>query len=1118
MFRTRPLRTSVVFAILVGVVLGSLPMRPIAAQGFGEAEKLGTQTAPPNNKLFDKLIYVPFRQLTDALNNPDSTAIVSLSQYLRLLEQANKNRPDRPPVGAAITAASYTATIERDLARIQVTLTVQAIEKGWSSASVKFGEAAVGQMSSDSGDVLLVGIGNGQYSLLFPRAGQHTVQLELLAKVRNSPEGRSFELDVPPVAINSLEMVVAEADQTIEVTPKLVPEEVPQARGETRIKVRLGVTEKIAARWHPRVGTRPDMELLATASTLNSIQIGDGLVHVHTSVKYDVLRGQVDKLRLLVPGESRILDVTASSKLRDWGVVKEGETQIVTVTLLERSDRPVTLDVHTEQTLAARGVEFGTSENLPKLRVQPLDVIRESGFVSLAGSSDLTMTIAEQAGLNRVDEASTPAEVRQAGAMYFRYFSGAFRLVVEPRPISPRLLVNQQSILSFDDEHLRLRSTFGVVVERAGVFELTFQLPANMKLEQVYCDGMKQFDVDEASQTLKVTMVEKLLGARSLTIIGQFDKPALAPEKLTLPVVQPLAVEVENGQLLVLATDGLEISTDLAAVTNAQPELQPIAISEPSMRLVSAWKFSKHPVSIPVAISRRPTRLTGEVATRIDYQQSSIGVESRVTALVEYAGLDTFRLQVPADVADRVQISLAPDCGAPAIQQKTKGETANGWTTFDVSLQREYVGRVQLLVTYDWPSPLDPTKQAEPVSLKIVRLLASPAKADRSQSITVSNLVGEISITKDRSLAVEAVGEGADVEAVDVRELKSAASGAIAGFRYFQQPASVVVTAVKFDVQGMVSTVVSRALVEVVLDRAGTATYRCRYRLKTAERQRIRIDLPNRMESLGVLVDQKPVALEKKVGVQAEKGWDAYSINVSRPTSADEAFSITVLFRDPLSPPAFENRGGKALLRLPQLGGNETGKAAIQQIRAAVWVPESFSLVGSPEGFRPERPTMPLTLIFGRGSRVVDTADLERWITTDVSGVFDFPRDGSGYVYTALGAQSALEVTWWHLPFYTWIVSGSLLVAAFLLRRTTWENKLTILLLVGVGLAFVGLNDRDLAVHAWGVAAYGLTAMLLLWTLATCCGPAAAKRSESAPPTVPPTDPAPMMGPSPVAS
>ena len=70
---------------------------------------------------------------------------------------------------------------------------------------------------------------------------------------------------------------------------------------------------------------------------------------------------------------------------------------------------------------------------------------------------------------------------------------------------------------------------------------------------------------------------------------------------------------------------------------------------------------------------------------------------------------------------------------------------------------------------------------------------------------------------------------------------------------------------------------------------------------------------------------------------------------------------------------------------------------------------------------------------------------------------------------------------WWHRPFYTWIVSGAIVVIAVVLRRTTWENKLTLLIVAAFGACAYALTDADLVIHALAISAYGLAVLISLW-------------------------------------
>ena len=464
---------------------------------------------------------MPFKSLKAVFEKPDGSVFVPYADYIKLWEKAfgdGMRKPDQPPVSGVISSATYSAKIEKDVAQISATLVVQILEKGWAEVPIKFGEAAIGKLTSDTGKVLLRGTGNGTYSLLFPTPGEHKLQLELTARVRTAPDGKSLDLDVPAVGITNFELLVPEGDQTIELKPKLVTQPVEAAPKESRIKATIGSTEKISVRWHPRVGTKPDMELLASVTNQTLVSVEDGLIHTDAWLTYEILRGQLEKVKLVVPKGHRILDITSDAKVKEWKAVDEDNRQVVSVEMLGRVDGKMTLEVHTERAAPVEAFDVAGQDGAAAFGIHAMDVIRESGTISVKSGSDLTLTVEEQRGLLRIDENEIDPKLKRAAALYYKYYSPAFRLKLLAKPVEPRLIVDHQSQLVFRDDQLRLRSIVSYTIDRAGVFELKFKLPENITVENVVCDHMKQFDVSPDKTLLTVVLREKTQGAIALTI------------------------------------------------------------------------------------------------------------------------------------------------------------------------------------------------------------------------------------------------------------------------------------------------------------------------------------------------------------------------------------------------------------------------------------------------------------------------------------------------------------------------------------------------------------------------------------------------------------------------
>ncbi|MBM82741.1 MAG: hypothetical protein CMJ78_19435 [Planctomycetaceae bacterium] len=1046
----------------------------------------------PADTSWDRLIYLPYKNLGQVIQDGTSSAILPYIEYLKMLQN---QKASGAKVDAVITEAHYVARIDENLVRIAAKMEVQVMGKPWVSVPIRFGNAAVGKLevlnqADDAGDpkVLLQGTGAGAYSLLFGETGKHSIQLELETRIRTSPDGQSFDLECPTIAVTTFELTVPEADQTVNLTPQLVSLPVDAADGETRIKANLGSTPKISALWYPKASLKPDMDLLTSVTNYSLVTIQDGLIHTDAFLNYEILRGDLNQLQIAVPLGHRILGVSSDARIKGQNIAAEEKRQVVTVDFLGDVKKAVKVEVHTERPLpddvfSVAGVDTSDAAQ----GISAMDAVRESGQVIVSDGNDITVAVEEQRGLIRIDLNEVLQPYRRANSLTYKFYSQEHELKLSTKPVEPRITVNHFSQLVFREDELRLRADLQYVVERAGVFELSLKIPDDLTIDTVTGNALKEYNVDEDAKTLLVTLTEKRQGALQLQVTGhrKFDAEADETEQL-VPLMEPLNVVRETGNVAIFAPDALEVITDEEKLVSAQPS--PVAPSVPAAgtSLASSWHYTRRPVEIPVKTIRKPTRLTATIGTSLNHKEELIEVVSSVNFTVQYAGLDTFRIAVPADVSDSVQIrSTAPTTSA-AVKQKTSADPEDGWVVWTIVMQRDVLGTQPFEVTYDLkPGAAEGDANSGQTSTLIKLPQALGLEGGESAGVgkvDVAYVEGEIAVSKDRSLAISADSDADVLETIDVRELRLLAQAGTLTFRYFKQPVELTLSATKHEIQRVVETVVSKAMVEVVIGRDQSATYRCRYRLKSSERQRLRIDLPAGKELLGLLVDNKQVNLELDNTAKSDEGWSAFFINVARTKRSEEPFAITLQFQVELDD-AFEAGSGSLQLPLPKIGGSGP-EVVVQHLRTAVWVPKEIALVGSGDNFDMEH--------YGYGFDVLEAAMIrstyagdyfDNWVDVSSANTLDFPIQGVTYVYSNLGGASEIELSWWNMPTYTWVLSGALILIALILGGTSWENRLSIVLLIGFLATVYGLWNPESVAQAILAAQYGLMAMLAYWLI-----------------------------------
>ena len=1074
--------------------------------------------------MLERMIYVPYRKLRDVFDKQDASVVVPYADYLKMLEKMTEPKGTKPLDGV-ITQANYTTTIEGDVARVAVELKVLVTGKAWVRVPVAFGDAAIGKIESDKGKVLLQGIGDGKYELLFSESGEHTVKMEIVARVRTSPQGRSLVLNTPRVGITNFELTIPKADQSVDLMPKQVVQTLDAEGDTTRVKANIGSTAQIVANWIPRASAKPQMDLLTSVSNQLQVRIDEGLIHRTAKMKFNVLRGEMSELSFVVPANDRLLDVTSSgNQVRKWTSKKEDNRQIVTVQLLAPTEDDVTLEVRTEQNLPEGEIQIGgIAADGTVNGIHALQVVRESGELAVVSNKNLAVNIVQQQRVTRTSQTSN--------GFAWRFYGSDMQVAITASTIEPRVVVQQSAMYNItDDNELRVSSRFTYNVERAGVFELSLTVPDGLAIDNVSGPIVSDFNV--ADDQLTITLTAKKLGQFAILVEGRTDFAEAMQNPKALPFLKANDVARETGAIAVKSPPAIEVVTDEDSVSGLFPNDNVSA--QQTARVGSSWTYNKTPIAMSASLRRKPPRLTAFATTGIDVQPKVITVKTQLRFDIQNAGIDTFRFSVPEAFADSLRIT-SPE----PIKQRTREDAVDGWVTWTVVMQQKSQSSAVLDVEYDLTTvqedadaaadnnnddePTEVESQVEPI-----RVLAAGPDAE----IEPVQVKGEVAIGKDHSLSVSAEPTGEDIETIDVRELGTTKTEATLAFRYFTQDATVTLKAVKYAIKSVVETVVNRAAVEVQLGHDPMATYLCRYVITSSERQRLQIDLPAEAELLDQTVDGTRISLTPLADGVNTNGWESFYANFGTAVSgagANKSFVLTIQFRAAIagadSEPFSDYRGSQRI-RIPRIGG-EGSAVVVQELRTAVWVPKDYALVGQPDKFARNYESWfanswPLRLVRDSGRRQLDD-----WIGSKNSGMVDFPRKGHSYIYTSMGRTDDLNVQWWNMPFSVWVISGAIFLVGFVLRKTPWENKLTFILIVAFVAVLYALKDQETVMQSLFAGSYGLMAVLILWTIYALRRPAdssptkpggSSRGSSPPPPDSDPTPPTPKPGPTPAAA
>ena len=1113
-----------VFGVLIAMVamnqsrlIAQETTEPAAATTVLAPDEPQESAKPSLSEKWDRLIYVPFKELQKVFDNQDASVVLPYAEYLDLMKRALAALPVATGnEEVVITSSSWSVTVEKDLARVSVELKLNVLkEDGWATLPIAFGAAVIGKVEPADGSVLLKGVGQGQYELLVKGAGQKTVTMELLATVLTSPEDRSFAIQCPPTGISELVVTIPEPDQTIRITPLqvLLPTDGLAVEGKTVAKASLGATTQFEVHWNPRAGSKPVMDLLSSVTNQTTVRIEQGLLQSRTVLNYEILRGELRDVTVVVPKDARIIDVVSSAgRIRSWTAEAAGEThQIVKAELLVPATEKFQIEIQTERPIEGDTLQLiGKSADGKLHGVHADAVVREAGRLAIVTDPALTTVVKTQVGVKQVDGGEASKGDQAAATANTWEFSGmSGQLVVQIKPVEPRLLVTHNVQYVFRDDELRLRSVLKYEVERAGVFQLSLRVPESLTIDSVSADGMSEFNIDKGSGKVTLSLTQKRMGAIEVTVQAHqaFDASADNVE-MELPTLTPEGVERETGVVTAYAPEFLDVITVDEKLVGLFPSRDAAVEQLPRLRHIASWNFTRRPIALFVRTAPRPAQIAATVGTTVHVEPEIVKQNAVITFDIQNAGIDTLRVAVPEAVSNDVRFRILSP--GHTIQQRDKAAQAeDGWVTWTLVLQDETTGTVQLGVEWDVPLAKDtaaPETPAPAAGTQEAALAAeSTAKALPEQTLVVepprvlvpftddqakrrrvvlTQVRGEIRLLRHESLSITADSHGETAEAIDVRELEFMEQEGYLAYRYFAQPASATIRIRKHEIHEVAATVVSRGAIEVVTERQALASWRCRFRITTSERQRLRIDLPSGCDLQAPLLNDQRTTIEKATDVQGADQWEAYYVNISRSTTSDQEFLLTLQFRCPIvdeTARPYSGRGGLQELHLPLIG-ESGGSTVVQQLKVVLWAPEEIAFLGDPdlwtqEGAVPASVMSPLR----SPSATIAAAAVNDWIDPQHVASGDFPTQGSASVYRAVGRQLDIKVTWWSRAFLFWMISGTLVVIGLILRRTSWENRMTLALLAACAVALFSLSGSNATPQYVAMAWPGILVVGGIW-------------------------------------
>jgi hypothetical protein len=505
--------------------------------------------------------------------------------------------------------------------------------------------------------------------------------------------GDRFTQPVPFGLINRIDLTISGLDVDV-ACPQAVSTHVEYVGTNTVAKLLLSPARAEVA-WHPRSRDVQHEKAVFYADLTQLYVPSAGVLESASKVTIRPAQGELSELTMAVPKGATVTDV-AGPMVSLWRFDPDGGT--LRLALNPPQSKPFAVTVQTQ--IATGPLPFETSTGL-------LSVENAAGQIGLAGiaaGGDVQLDRVTAQGLSPINLEDFPADAISALGekspdltvwRAFRYLDTNAVLQLAASAVQPDVHVVAEDTLSIGEDRTLLAVNLWADITRAGVFNLTFVMPAGYDIESLSGSSLSQWTelTADAGRVITLHLTGKTLGHQTfvLTLAGPGIKTA---HHWLAPRVVIREASKQNDSLLIVPEQGMRV----AVVTReGYTQLDPRAAGI-SQKGVLGFRALQAAAALTLDLEQVDPWIRVSSLQHAVVNEAQVKVVANLAYEIENTGLKSLRVLVPVE-AEAVRFQgdqLADTAGTP-------GTTANGLRSWEVKLRRRFIGEYFLQVAYEIP-------------------------------------------------------------------------------------------------------------------------------------------------------------------------------------------------------------------------------------------------------------------------------------------------------------------------------------------------------------------------------------------------------------------------------
>ena len=477
------------------------------------AENDSTQDAAKDREkkaqsIREQNIYIPYEKLRQVFEKQGRGVFLPYEKFQELWQAAQeKTHPVaelKPPVGALITEIANEATVEKDVVRVKAKLKIEVLAEGWIEIPLRLSDAAITAATLEGKPARIVGTPGQDYRLLLERKGKLPEQLELnleYAKaIARMPGQNSVSFESPQSPVSRWRVTIPQAGVKVNLHPLIAATEVPvepkpagdaaAKSDETVILAFVGAAPTVRIDWTPKSEGATGLAAMAEVRVEQQVWINEGVVRTKTTLNYSISRAELGQLMIDVPIDQKVVNVF-DANIRQWSVEKVDGSLRITAQLFEpaKSSQQVIVELEkfTEDLDRMKGGNSPSGIDIPVVKAYVAgQQQRQQGTMVVQVDAGLRAETVKTSGLMQVDEKELPPSLQnRKWAFSYRYAAPDYRLTVNVEKVQPKITVDSLVEAFLEPERLSLDLAAIYTIEKAGIFRLDLNIPADFKVQRV---------------------------------------------------------------------------------------------------------------------------------------------------------------------------------------------------------------------------------------------------------------------------------------------------------------------------------------------------------------------------------------------------------------------------------------------------------------------------------------------------------------------------------------------------------------------------------------------------------------------------------------------------------